>query len=127
MLTPQMKSPLIDGTPLSFTHAEGLGFWRNGRFEVALLHQLMVQKILALIPPKRCVNALGQFAPLETYSVKKVPRRFWGRRLFGYYIVRMQFGRGQSRRTYAVQFVRASEENFNGFLFNHPHRRNGAK
>ncbi len=115
------------GVLLVFTHQEGLGFWSDGRFSVELLHQKLVEKILALLSPQERVNARGQMVPMEEFSVKKAPRRFWGRQLLGYYIVRLHFGRGEYRRTVSFRYVRSSEDNFNGHVFHHPVRRNRAK
>ena len=115
------------GVPLMFTHEEGMGFWSDGKFSVDRLHHKMVEKILVLLAPQERVNARGQMVPIEEFSVKKVPRRFWGHQSLGYYIIRLHFGSGEYRRTISFRYVRSSEDNFNGRVFSHPTRRNRAK
>lgn len=123
------RIPRLDAVVLRFTHEEGASFTIDGRFEVSLLHLKMVEKLLTILC--RLAPELGggdcDDIPLRYYTVRKAPRRFWGSLPLGYHIIRLYFGRGAYWRKVSFRFVRFSENTFNGWVFNHPLRRNGAK
>lgn len=125
-----IRPPFICGLPITFTHEEGASFSPDDRFDVSLLHLKMVEKAIAIL--SHYGQATGNGAsnpdiPLEGFSVTKAPRRFWGDCPLGYHIIRLHFRRGAYRRTISLRYLRDSENNFNGQIFNHPVRRNRAK
>lgn len=120
------RTPFIDGSPITFTHEEGACFWKNGKFDVSSLHRKMAEK--ALIVLLRYSDEIYTDNPfrhlrLKSSSVEKAPRRFWGKCPIGYHIIRLcVVGYGNQEKSILFRFVRSSEENFNGYLFNHPSR-----
>jgi len=125
------RIPFIDGSPITFTHEEGAGFWKNGKFDVSLLHRKMAEKALIIL--LRYSDEIYTENPLrhlrlKSFSVKKAPRRFQGKHPIGYHIIRLRVvGYGNQERNISFRFVRSSEDNFNGYLFNHPSRFFGSK
>jgi len=119
------RPPLLCGLPVTFTHQEGAGFSPDDQFDVSLLHLKMAEKAIALL--SHYGEAMGNGAsnpdiPLKDFSVTKAPRRFWGDCPLGYHIIRLHFRRGMYRRTVSLRYLRDSENNFDGRIFNHPLR-----
>lgn len=123
--------PFIDGPPMIFTHQEGVSFWNNGKFDVSLLHRKMAEKSLIILlrySDEIYTENPFQHLRLKSFSVEKASRRFWGDCPIGYHIIRLcVVGYGDHEKKISFRFVRSSEHNFNGRLFNHPLRRPGAK
>lgn len=125
------RIPLIDGPPITFTHQEGMFFWKDGKFDVSLLHQKMAEKALIVLlrySDEIYTENPFQHLQLKSFSVVKASRRFWGGCPIGYHIIRLcVVSSGNHEKKISFRFERSSEDTFNGRLFNHPLRRSVIK
>jgi hypothetical protein len=123
-------TPHIHSVPINVSRHEAVGCWEDGRFNVESLYRLLAEKAKSVVlrhaEGENYAQHLGRYK-LREFSIKRVPRRFWGKLPLGYYVIRLHYGYGEYERKVALQFVRDSEDSFGGHLFNHPLRRTHAK